>query len=109
MDNFKYIKVFDRYAEDLDDKFDDSLVLEYVNIDGTPIFKILYDPSVKIDKLMKHLPAEWKNLESEGKIKLDIREFSEDSQEHHLSQKVMETMKQNGSYQKLMTRLDFLK
>jgi len=73
---------FERYANDLDDLFDDCLIVEYINITGTPTFKIMYDSSVNQDDLLKEIPDEWTQLEKDGKITLDIREYTTDCPEH---------------------------
>jgi len=66
--------VFEKYQEWLDEKFDDSLIIEYHN-PGKPVFKVLFDPTVDEKELQKAIPKEWRDLERDGKVTLDIREY----------------------------------
>lgn len=70
----KYLDVFNKYCDLLDEEFDDSLIVEYKNVDK-PNFIIIYDPTVDIKLLDKSIPKEWRDLEKNKEIILDIRMY----------------------------------
>ena len=101
------IAIYNRYADDLDEKFDDCLVIEYQRWDPNkpPTFKILYDPSVSVKKLKRSLPKKWVSLEKKGQIILDIRKYTTDCPEHKKAEDALNIMKHLGHYDRLMDNL----
>lgn len=74
----KYLDVFNKYCDLLDEEFDDSLIVEYKNVDK-PNFIIIYDPTVDIKLLDKSIPKEWRDLEKNKEIILDIHMYEKDT------------------------------
>ncbi len=52
----KYLDVFNKYCDLLDEEFDDSLIVEYKNVDK-PNFIIIYDPTVDRKLLEDYLQS----------------------------------------------------
>lgn len=94
----KILNTFDKYCDDLDDEFDDGLIIEYQGTLNTlkPTFKIIYDLSVDRKLLEKSIPQEWRDLEKENKIILDIHEYGKEEEES--AKRILET-----PYMKAMT------
>lgn len=82
------LTIFEKYAEDLDDQFDDGLIVEYQNYDG-PIYTIMYDPSVDEKELQAAIPKEWRDLEKAGKVRIWIKKYTEDCEEHKRAEHIV--------------------
>ena len=74
----KYLHIFNKYCDLLDEEFDDSLIVEYKNVDK-PNFIIIYDLTVDRKLLDKSIPKEWRDLEKNKEIILDIRIYKKDT------------------------------
>lgn len=72
---------FARGETELDEKFDDCLMISYQNI-NEPMIKILYDESVDKEELLKEIPTNWKKWEKAGKLKIRLEVFTTDSAEY---------------------------
>jgi hypothetical protein len=84
----KYLHIFNKYCDLLDEEFDDSLIVEYKNVDK-PNFIIIYDPTVDRKLLDKSIPKEWRDLEKNKEIILDIHMYEKDTsilENHYLKE-----------------------
>jgi len=87
------LDIFDKYVKSLDEQFDDCLdiTLDYFN--ALPIIKILYDPTINKNELIKALPHEWTKLEKNKKITIQLIEFTPSSDEYKKTLKILQTPK----------------
>lgn len=76
------LQSFNKYVDWLDDEFDDGLIIEYHNFDSKPTYKIMYDPSIDIEELKAAIPGEWRDLETAGEVRILIKEYTPDCEEH---------------------------
>jgi hypothetical protein len=100
----KYLNIFNKYSNELDEAFDDNLIIEYKYI-KKPIFKIVYDPSVDLIQLDKSIPKEWKELEKNNEIILDIHMYGDNK---YKINNILNTPKIKKITQKLDNLLDNL-
>ncbi len=87
----KSLALFEMYAEWLDDKFDDDLDIKYECFDF-PVYKIVYDPTVDRDELIRAIPRKWKEREQQGLIQIQLVCFTEDSDEYKESKYITDVI-----------------
>jgi len=89
------LKLFEKYADQLDDMFDDSLDISYQIVrdkstnKDIPTYRILYDPSVDYDQLVRSLPKEWIEKYQEGGINICLVKFTEETEEYKLARYIV--------------------
>nr|QBK91298.1 MAG: hypothetical protein LCPAC202_02720 [Pithovirus LCPAC202] len=98
---------FTRGEMELDQKFDDCLMISYQNINESTI-KILYDESVDRDELLKEIPVNWKKWEKAGKLKINLELFTTDSVEYRRSVYITEVILKDER-EELIRKLNKLK
>lgn len=99
------LDLYERYAEWLDEEFDDSLIITYTYTGNVPIFKILYDPSVSKQDLLDKIPQEWKVAESSGKIELTLKEYTANCEEALRTDRILETPYMTDAKNRLLDHL----
>jgi hypothetical protein len=100
--------IFDKYAEELNDLFDDGLTIKY-RCENGPTFKILYDPDVEKEELIREIPDEWKELAERGEIRLIIKKFTKDCDEYKEAMRILSTPRMIALREKTMKQLSELK
>lgn len=101
------LTIFEKYSEQLDDMFDDGLIIEYENYDG-PIYKIMYDPTVDEKELQAAIPKEWRELEMADKVRIWIKKYTTDCEEHKRAEYIVNVLLKDKR-DELMCKLELLK
>lgn len=90
------LTIFNNHAIQLDDFFDDSLIINYNNFEK-PTYDIQYGDDVNPDNVRKNLPDDWKLLEKYNIVDINIRkyevpDFLESQQFNDLQDKFMDKL-----------------
>lgn len=72
-------QLFKKHAIQLDDLFDDGLIITYKNSENSlPCYEIIVDESIDIADVRAQIPQDWKNLESQNLITIDLRRLTKE-------------------------------
>ena len=98
---------FAKGETELEQKFDDCLMISYRNA-GEPTIKIVYDKSVDRDELLEEIPTNWKKWKKAGKLKIHLKLLTTDSEEYQMSLHITEAILKDER-EELMEKLNNLK